>query len=71
MKKLSLPQLIFLIIISILLLPLAIFLGLCFFIYSLIVKRRINNLMKQQMQAQQQEQPNNTNPSQGRTIDHE
>ena len=75
MKKLNPLQLIFLIAVAILLLPLFLFLGMCFVIYGLIVKKRIKDMLNKAGQNTNEELNNNTNSykntSNGRVIDHE
>lgn len=74
MKKLHPLQLIFLIAVAVLLLPLFLFLGACFVIYGLIVKKRIKDMLNKASQNTNEEL-NNTrsykNTSNGRVIDHE
>lgn len=75
MKKLHPLQLIFLIAVAILLLPLFLFLGACFVIYGLIVKKRIKDILNKANQNTNEELNNNANSykntNNGRVIDHE
>lgn len=75
MKKLHPLQLIFLIAVAILLLPLFLFLGVCFVIYGLIVKKRIKDILNKASQNTNEELNNNANTykktTTGRVIDHE
>ncbi|WP_440617650.1 hypothetical protein [Cysteiniphilum sp. 6C5] len=75
MKKLHPLQLIFLIAVAVLLLPLFLFLGVCFVIYGLIVKKRIKDMLNKAGQNSNEELNNNassyTNTTTGRVIDHE
>ncbi|WP_119328923.1 hypothetical protein [Cysteiniphilum halobium] len=75
MKKLHPLQLIFLITIAILLLPLFLFLGMCFVIYGLIIKRRIKEMLNKTGRNTNEELNNTTNSykntTNGRVIDHE
>ncbi|WP_116964020.1 hypothetical protein [Fastidiosibacter lacustris] len=70
MKKLTLAHLVFLITICILLLPLFVFLGICFVIYGLIAKKRIRDIFKRQ-QALKENSTFSENAQKGRVIDHE
>ena len=71
MKKLNFIQLILLIMISILLLPLVLFLGICFIIYGFIVKKRIQDTLKKSQQDNISEEPSSENRQKGRVIEHE
>ncbi|GGG05529.1 hypothetical protein GCM10010995_23790 [Cysteiniphilum litorale] len=55
--------------------PLFLFLGVCFVIYGLIVKKRIKDMLNKANQNTNEELNNNThsyrNTSNGRVIDHE
>ncbi len=70
MKKLNPIQFLFLLIVGILLLPLLVFLTLCFFVYAWITKRKINDMLKKRMN-QTAENADGSTPSKGRTIDHD
>lgn len=75
MKKIHPLQLIFLIAVAVLLLPLFLFLGLCFIVYGLIVKKRIKDILNKAGQNTNGELNTNAhshqNSSSGRVIDHE